>query len=127
MRVLQGVVSPFLLLIVLGLGVSAFEVPSEATGTARAATASSLSSPPDTLRASAKPDVPLILALPSLVGDEPVERYTLLRGPALSGAAGRSFTWIPRNADPGQYEALLEAHHQNVRSDTLVVRITLAS
>lgn len=83
--------------------------------------------PPDTLRTSAEPDTPLILTLPPTLEDQPVERYSLLRGPALSGVAGRSFTWIPQGAKPGTHEALLQAHHRDAPPDTLVLRIDLRS
>ena len=83
--------------------------------------------PPDTLRTSAEPGTPLILTLPSELDGRSVEHYTLLRGPALSGVAGRSFTWIPEGADPGVHEALLRPHAPDAPPDTLVLRIDLQS
>ena len=80
---------------------------------------------PDTLRTSAEPGTPLILTLPSELDGRSVEHYTLLRGPALSGVAGRSFTWIPGGADPGVHEALLRPHAPDAPPDTLVLRIDL--
>ena len=82
---------------------------------------------PDTLRTSAEPGTPLILTLPSELDGRSVEHYTLLRGPALSGVAGRSFTWIPEGADPGVHEALLRPHAPDAPPDTLVLRIDLQS
>jgi hypothetical protein len=82
---------------------------------------------PDTLRTTATPGTPLILPLPETLRDAPVTRYTVRRGPALSGVAGRSFTWIPRGTAPGTYDVLLHAHHPDARPDTLVVRIDLQS
>ncbi|MFB6098264.1 MAG: hypothetical protein ABEK84_03975 [Salinibacter sp.] len=72
-------------------------------------------------------DQPVIHTLPAELNGHPVEHYTLLRGPALSGVAGRSFTWIPQGADPGTHEALLQAHAPNAPPDTLVLRIDLQS
>jgi hypothetical protein len=83
--------------------------------------------PPDTLRASAEPGTPLILTLPTELDGRSVKRYSLLRGPALSGVAGRSFTWIPQGAEPGMHEALLRGHAPNAPPDTLVLRINLQS
>lgn len=82
---------------------------------------------PDTLRTTAEPDTPLILTLPAELNGRSVDRYLLLRGPSLSGVAGRSFTWIPQGAEPGTHEALLQARHRNAPPDTLVLRIDLRS
>ncbi len=81
----------------------------------------------DTLRTSAEPDAPLILSLPAELNGHSVERYTLLRGPALSGVAGRSFTWIPHGANPGTHEVLLRGNAPDAPADTLVLRIDLSS
>lgn len=81
----------------------------------------------DTLRAAAEPGTPLLLPLPPTLKGRTVTRYTLLRGPALSGAAGRSFTWIPKDAAPGMHEVLLRAHRPDAPGDTLVIRIDLQS
>jgi len=86
-----------------------------------------MTGPPDTLRASAEPDTPLILTLPAELNGRPVGRYSILRGPALSGVAGRSFTWIPKGAEPGLHEALLRTHGPHAMADTLVIRIDLQS
>ena len=83
--------------------------------------------PTDTLRAAAEPGTPLLLLLPPTLAGRTVARYTLLRGPALSGAAGRSFTWIPTDAAPGMHEVLLRAHRPDAPGDTLVIRIDLSS
>lgn len=81
--------------------------------------------PPDTLRTDAPVKQPLILSLPAALGDTSVARYTVLRGPALCGVAGRSLTWIPRDTAPGTYDVRLRAHRFGAQPDTLVVRITL--
>ena len=83
--------------------------------------------PADTLRAAAEPGTPLLLPLPPTLAGRTVVRYTLLRGPALSGAAGRSFTWIPKDAAPGMHEVLLRAHRPDAPGDTLVLRVDLQS
>jgi hypothetical protein len=49
----------------------------------------------------------------------------VLQGPALSGVAGRSFTWVPQDTAPGTYTALLHAQHPDAEPDTLVVQINL--
>jgi hypothetical protein len=82
---------------------------------------------PETLRVEAGPDPPLILSLPAEVNGRSVDRYRLLQGPALSGVAGRSFTWLPQDADPGPHEALLRTHAPDAPADTLVLRIDLQS
>ena len=86
-----------------------------------------LAAPPDTLRTSAEPGRPLILTLPAELRGQSVERYSLLQGPALSGVAGRSFTWIPQGAEPGMHEALFRIHTPEAPADTLVLRIELQS
>jgi hypothetical protein len=81
--------------------------------------------PPDTLRSSVEAGTPLILSLPSTVRDTPVTAYAVLKGPALCGVAGRSFTWITRGTDPGTYDIMLRAAHANANADTLVVQVTI--
>jgi len=83
--------------------------------------------PPDTLRTEVDPDTPLLLTLPAEVNGQPVDHYRLLRGPALSGVAGRSLTWIPRGAEPGTHEALLQTQSPDAPPDTLVLRMHLQS
>ena len=115
------------LLAVLGLGPT-FSPPVSANvePTAAAWVAPALGSHlPDTLRTNATTDAPLILSLPAELGGAPVSRYTVLRGPALCGVAGRSFTWVAPGTDPGTYDIRLHAHHADVQPDTLVVQITL--
>jgi hypothetical protein len=128
MTLVQRAAVPLLALGLLGLGrngdvtsTGSFE---PTTGPRVAAT---LAAPPDTLRTSAERGTPLILTLPSELNGQSVERYSLLRGPALSGVAGRSFTWIPEGAEPGTHEALLRAHLPDTPGDTLVIRIDLSS
>lgn len=124
MTVVQRVVAPLGLLLVLGLGATNSVASFEPTKNPRVARAR-LVPPPDTITTTAEPHAPLILSLPSSVGTRNVERYTLISGPALCGVAGRSFAWIPEDAEPGWYQATLEAHAANAPADTLVVRIEL--
>lgn len=90
-------------------------------------THSSIGAAPDTIRASGRVGLPLILSLPARLADNPVTRYTTLQGPALSGVAGRSFTWITKDARPGTSDVHLKAHHPDAPPDTLVLRIRLES
>ncbi len=110
--------SPFLALSLVGLmGLS----PLEPSAEARVATAY----PPDTLRSSVNAGTPLVLSLPAELGNAPVTRYSVLKGPALSGLAGHSFTWITRSTDPGTYDVLLRATYPDAAPDTLVVQVTI--
>lgn len=86
-------------------------------------------SPPstDTIQASTTTGTPLIRPLPAQLNDAPVSRYTLVEAPALTGVAGRSFTWIPEGSKPGTYDVRLRAQHPDAAADTLVLRIELAS
>ncbi len=108
------------------LGVMGFEAGPPSTafepgGNARVALAPP--PPPDTVRASADAGTPLVLTLPESLNEHPVAHYALLRGPALSGVAGRSFTWIPEEAVLGIHRALLRAEFGDAPPDTLVVQI----
>jgi hypothetical protein len=80
---------------------------------------------PDTVRTATRTGTPLTLSLPDALDGHSVARYSLLRGPALSGVAGRSFTWIPEGTAPGVHHALLRAESTNTSPDTLVVQIRL--
>lgn len=80
---------------------------------------------PDTLRTDATAGTPLVLSLPSEIGDAPVARYTVLQGPSLCGVAGRSFTWITQGVAPDTHDVRLHAHHPDAQPDTLVVRIEI--
>jgi hypothetical protein len=95
--------------------------PVEPTEEARVATAL----PPDTVQSSVDAGTPLIRSLPAEVHDAPVTQYTILNGPALCGVAGRSFTWITRDTDPGAYDIALRAAHPDAAPDTLIVRVTI--
>jgi hypothetical protein len=81
--------------------------------------------PPDTIRASVAAGTPLVRSLPSSLSGAPVARYAILNGPALSGTAGYSFTWITRGTPPGTYAIPLRATHADAPPDTLVVRVEL--
>ncbi|MFB6279204.1 MAG: hypothetical protein ABEK75_06835 [Salinibacter sp.] len=111
----------------LGLAGTVGVTPPDALEPATGARVAPTTAPPETLRTTADPETPLILSLPAEVGGQRVERYTLLRGPALSGVAGRSFTWIPHGTAPGTHEALLQTQSPNAPADTLVLRIDLRS
>ncbi|WP_263786118.1 hypothetical protein [Salinibacter grassmerensis] len=109
------------LLGVMGFQTDSPPTPFESGGSSRVA--SVLFRPPDTVRASADAGTPLILTLPESLSGRSVTHYALLRGPALSGVAGRSFTWIPKGAAPGVHRALLRAESEDAPPDTLVVQI----
>jgi hypothetical protein len=81
----------------------------------------------DTLRASVAAGSPLVRSLPAEVGGTSVTGYAVLRGPALCGVAGRSFSWITRGTPPGTYDVRLRATHLNAAPDTLVLRIDVRS
>ena len=81
----------------------------------------------DTLRASVAAGSPLVRSLPAEVGGTSVTGYAVLRGPALCGVAGRSFSWITRGTAPGTYDVRLRATHPNAAPDTLVLRIDVQS
>ena len=86
--------------------------------------------PPDTIQATASIDTPFITLLPEQVGGRPASAYRLLRGPALSGVAGRSITWVPRSADAGATRLLVlrtVPPADTLAPDTLVVRIDVSS
>jgi hypothetical protein len=116
---------PLVALVALGLtpfsSASSKVEPAVAAWVARGPTAA----PPDTLRANATTDTPLILSLPADLNGVPITRYTVLRGPALCGVAGRSFTWVPKSTAPGTYAVHLHAHSPDADPDTLVVQIDL--
>ena len=69
--------------------------------------------------------------LPEATDAGPVVRYDLVRGPALSGVAGRSLTWILRPSDAGTTQRLVvRAHHppaDSLAPDTLVVRVDVGT
>ena len=79
--------------------------------------------PPDTLEARVVAGETLIRTLPDAASGSPVASYRMLRGPALSGVAGRSLTWITRDIAPGTYTLRLQARRPDASPDTLVVRV----
>lgn len=128
MTLLYRVLVPILAAGLLGLaGPGDASAPQDLEPSAPPRVASPPSRPPDTVRATADTGVPLTLTLPETVNGRPVARYSLLRGPALSGVAGRSFTWIPEGAAPGPHHALLQADAADAPPDTLVVQIDVRS
>jgi hypothetical protein len=95
------------------------------TASAPSPSASSSTVPPDTVTSTVAAGAPLVRSLPTSLDDAPVARYTVLEGPALSGAAGYSFTWITRDTAPGSYAILLRADHPDAAPDTLIVQVTV--
>jgi hypothetical protein len=85
------------------------------------------SAPPDTVTSTVTAGAPLVRSLPTSLDNAPVARYSVLKGPALSGAAGYSFTWLTRDTAPGTYAIALQALHPDAAPDTLVVQVTLLS
>lgn len=83
--------------------------------------------PPDTLTTTIPKGTPLVRSLPDTVGGTPVTQYAVLNGPALCGTAGRSFTWIPRDAAPGPHPIRLKANHPDASPDTLILRVNVES
>ena len=77
----------------------------------------------DTLEATVVVGETLIRTLPDAPNGSPVASYRMLRGPALSGVAGRSLTWITRSVTPDTYELHLQARRPDASPDTLVVRV----
>lgn len=72
----------------------------------------------------------LIVALPDALrrdtlGTQPVEAYALLRAPALSDVADRSFAWRTRPQDAGEHRILLEATFAGAPPDTLTLDVTV--
>ncbi|PSQ97944.1 MAG: hypothetical protein BRD55_00650 [Bacteroidetes bacterium SW_9_63_38] len=107
-------VGPALLLCVLLLGTAPASDP-----------LFSSSVPPDTVTSTVAAGTPLVRPLPTSLKDAPIARYMVLNGPALSGAAGYSFTWITRDTAPGTYTISLRADHPDVAPDTLIIQITV--
>jgi hypothetical protein len=128
MMPLYRVLVPTLAAVLLGLaGPGDASAPKGLEPSAPSRVASPPSRPPDTVRAATDAGVPLTLTLPETVKGRPVARYSLLRGPALSGVAGRSFVWIPEGAAPGSHHVLLRADAADAPPDTLVVQIDVRS
>lgn len=115
------------LLLVLFLGISGLEISIAHEPPRHSSDAPGTETVPDTVTASTPQNTPLILSLPANLKDRPVTQYEVLRGPALCGVAGQSFTWIPRAAENPPYYATLQAVHPNPPSDTLVVRMNIES
>lgn len=72
----------------------------------------------------------LIVALPAAfdrdtLGTQPVQAYALLRAPALSDVADRSFAWRTRPQDAGRHRILLEASFADAPPDTLALDVTV--
>jgi hypothetical protein len=79
----------------------------------------------DTLRPTVDAGQPLILALPAERDSVRINRYRLIRGPALSGVVGRSFAWVTQPADAGRATVLLRPVGRSPLPDTLALVITV--
>lgn len=75
------------------------------------------------MRATVTAGTTLIHTLPSTVNGHDASAYRMLQGPALSGVAGRSLTWITEDVTPGMYDVRLRVLHADAAPDTLVVRV----
>lgn len=80
---------------------------------------------PDTLRQSVQAGAPLIVSLPAERDTVSIDRYDLIRGPALSGVAGRSFAWVTRSDDIGTHTILLRPVASAPLPDTLAMVVTV--
>ena len=60
----------------------------------------------------------LITTLPERISGRPVMAYEILRAPALSDLAGRSFFWRTRPRDEGRHRILFRAHHDTTATDS---------
>lgn len=109
-----------LCILLLGVPLASASSPSPSASVGNPGTA-----PPDTVQAAVTAGAPLVHPLPTRLQDAPVARYTVLKGPSLSGAAGYSFTWITRDTAPGTYAIPLRAAHPDAAADTLIVRVTV--
>lgn len=67
----------------------------------------------------------LIMSLPDELEGEVIERYSLVRAPALSWLIDRSFMWRTLTDDVGTYEVLLHAAVDSISADTLVLSIVV--
>lgn len=73
----------------------------------------------------------LIITLPERVADHPVVEYEMLRAPALSNLAGRSFFWRTRPRDEGRHRLLFRARFDTtgagdaLAADTLALLVTV--
>lgn len=76
---------------------------------------------PDTLRRTVQAGEPLVMALPDRHDTTGVDHYTLLRGPALCGVAGRSLAWATHSSDAGTHTLLLRPVAGSPLPDTLAV------
>jgi hypothetical protein len=75
---------------------------------------------PDTLRHTVETGEPLILSLPDRHDTTRVDRYALIRAPALCGVAGRSLT-CARLPDTGSHTIRLRPIGSSPLADTLTV------
>jgi len=79
----------------------------------------------DTLRPTVDAGQPLILALPAKRDSVRINRYRVLRAPALSGVVGRSFAWVTRPEDAGRDTILLRPVARAPLPDTLALIVTV--
>ncbi len=77
----------------------------------------------DTLRRRILAGDILIVALPGEVDGESVDRYSLVRGPALSWLIDRSLMWRTTPGDTGGHDVLIRVDLESSPADTLVVSV----
>ncbi|NND71371.1 MAG: hypothetical protein HKN43_07310 [Rhodothermales bacterium] len=65
----------------------------------------------------------LIFSLPDSLSNEAVDTWKVVRSPALSRLAGRSFVWKTRKADKGQHSLTFEGTSQIIVDEFSVARI----
>jgi hypothetical protein len=82
----------------------------------------------DSTRRSVPAGEVLITTLPERIAGRPVAAYNMLRTPALSNLAGRSFFWRTRPQDAGRHRLLFRARFDTTTTapaDTLVMHVTV--
>jgi hypothetical protein len=100
----------------------------------RAARSSAGSAPTDSIRCRVPAGDVLITTLPERVAGRTVAAYDMLRTPALSNLAGRSFFWRTRPHDQGRHRLLFRARFDTTAAadrtaapDTLAMIVTVTS
>ena len=80
---------------------------------------------PDTLYHTVRAGDVFIFTLPDTLNALPVEGYAIVRAPALSWLAGRSFFWRTQSDDDGLHRLLFEAAFDDTPPDTLSVEVSV--
>jgi hypothetical protein len=104
--------------------------PSPGTASPAQTTPPAARSPADTTRRRVKAGEVLITTLPARVSGRRVAAYDLLRAPALSDLAGRSFFWRTRPPDAGRHRLLFGARFDptaTAPADTLAMIVKVTS